>query len=163
MDKILRTTNTTLSFDNKKSNGNDCSIDHMIPDILNSILRKVQHNNQSELKNINPNYSNVTMKLLLKDQEKLEHYNYRLGKKVTQLEDITDKHIWHIRELRNEVTRHDNAQTANDSHKRQNLINENTADRRQRMFKEIEIILELLIESYLDREIMEIEEEYDQY
>ena len=74
-----------LLSNNQKSDSADCSIDYATLDVLNNMINEVLINNQSKLKTINCKHSEITMKLLLQDQEKLEHCNCILGKQLTQL------------------------------------------------------------------------------
>ena len=74
------------------------------------MTHEVLTSKRSKLKKINHDYLETTEKLLLKDQEKLEHCNHVLGKRLTQLKNINDECHQHIGKLQDEVARIDKTQ-----------------------------------------------------
>ena len=69
------------------------------------MIHEVLINDQSGLKAVNRECSDITTKLLFQNQEKLEHCNHMLGKQLTQLEDVNDECHRYVGELWAEATR----------------------------------------------------------
>ena len=90
-----------------------------------------------------------------KNQEKLEHCDCMLGKRLTQLEDTNDERHRHIGELWNETTRLDHEAHATDNdYECRNFSNDNVMDGRQKTFVEIDVMSDSSVESCRCREIM---------
>ena len=104
----------------------------MALDALTTMTNEALSNDRSELKDINRECSDTTTKLLFQNQEKLEHCNCVLGKRLTQLEDTNDECHRHVGELWNENTRldHEVRRTDND-HEHRNFSNNDAIDGRQ--------------------------------
>ena len=69
------------------------------------MIHEVLINDQSGLKTIYRECSDIITKLLFQNQEKLEHCNHMLGKRLTQLEDVNDECHRYVGELWAEATR----------------------------------------------------------
>ena len=82
---MISSTSPPLSDNRKRDikDNRDCKIDHMLLDILNKMIQEVLPIKRSKLKTVNCKCKEINNKLLLKDQEKLEHCNFILGNRVT--------------------------------------------------------------------------------
>ena len=128
--------------------------------MLTSILDEVTQSNYLELNIINLKFSDIKAKLLFQDYIKLECCKLMLGKRLTSLENINDECYWYIRELQDKVTRNNKVKLKDDKCKNQNVTSIEIKNRRNKMFHQIEKMLDLSEESIKDREIEEMEDDF---
>ena len=120
--------------------------------MINEVLVK----DKSELRAINRKCAEITTKLSLRYNDKLEYYNLMLGKRVMALDKINDEYYQYIGELNQKVIRLENELHENDESLERRILKSDDMDE----VAEINITSDSSAESYGYNEYLEYDKEY---
>ena len=103
--KILEDTNKKAHSTKQENNGKEYSVNNVMLEMLNKMINEVLVKDKSELRAINRKCTEITTKLSLQYNDRLEYCNRMLRKRVTSLDEINEECYRHISELNQEVSR----------------------------------------------------------